>query len=208
MPSYNYTSILKQTKKKKKTKMGFRIFLCVLVLAVAGLGTVFALNYNTILLTTGNGSAKLNDVINIKKTLAKSADMKNVKSKTDKNGNTTLTGISKNGAVAYKVTQKKNGKETVDAKVDINKLKKSVKIKQINAGDLGAIKDLQKQANDYIEPIVGKDAATGIELYFTQKIVAQSTKNPEKINISHSFGGILVQLTGSLYSKLTLKVTK
>jgi hypothetical protein len=209
MPSYNYSSILKHPVKRKKAKRGRGILLCVLLLIAAGLAIAFALNYRTILLTTGNGSAKLNDVQTIKKTLAKSSAMKNIKSKTNKNGDTTLTGTSKNGAVNYKVTQKKSGQETVAAKVDVNKLQsKAVNIKQFNVGDMTAITSLQRQADEYIAPIVGKDAAPGIELYFTKEIIAQSAKNPQSINILHTFGDVSVQLSGDLYSRLTLKITK
>lgn len=215
MSGYNYSSILKQPEKykkfsiKKKSRKRPVIVLSILLLIFIGLGVAFALNYKTIMLTTGNGDAKLNDVHTIKSTLAKSSAMKNIKSQTDKNGNTTLTGTSKNGAVNYKVTQKKDGKETVNANVDVNRLQsKAVNIKQFKVGDLTAIKSLQQQANEYIAPIVGKDQATGIELFFTRELISQGAKNPKAISISHKFGDMSVQLYGNIYSKLTLKIVK
>lgn len=188
----------------KKSRKGLWIFLGIIVAVAVILCIVFALNHKTISLALGKGSFSLNSPQQIEKSMGDSGNFKDVKSSAG-----TVTGVSNDGAVSYKVTQKGGG-ETVDADIDLSKLDTgSIDKSAILKGNVSAISQAKTQADKYLEPIVGKSQLPGIEAYMAAEVLKQGKANPDDIDISHKFGDVTLKMTGDLSSdKATLQLSK
>lgn len=196
--------------RRRKSGKGLKIFLGILAVVVVALGIVFALNYKTILLALGGGKLNVRSAPQIAQSLAASDQFQNVKTGTDPAGTTTVTGVSKDGAVSYSVAQQKNSRETVTAQVNLKKLDThGISKSAILHGDTAAISKAKTQMDAYLIPIVGKDQATGIETYIANQALRQSKSDPNHIRITHTFGGTTVEITGDLSTKnATVKITR
>lgn len=185
--------------RRRKSRTGLKIFLGIVIAIVIILGIIFALNYKTIMLSTGNGSANINSLESIKKSLSDSKLFNGVNNSVDSAGNSVTTCTSKDGAVSYTITQQKNGKETVNADIDLKKLKsEGINKSEIKSGNVSAINKAKSIADQYVTPIVGSDQASGMELYLAKEIMNQGAANPDNINVNHKFGDVTVQVTGNL----------
>lgn len=208
MPMYDTSFGL--SNRRRKSRKGLKIFLGIVAVLVIALGIFFALHYKALLLAFGGGNLEINRAQSIGKSMAASGDFQNVKTGTDASGNTTVTGVSKDGAVSYSVTQQKSGKETVTAQVNLKKLDThGISKSAVLHGDTAAIQKAKAQMDAYLVPIVGQDQATGIETYLAKQALQQSKSNPNSIRIAHTFGKTTVQVSGSLSAhSATVKVTQ
>lgn len=209
MPRYAASSAFSNRRRKKSGK-GLKIFLGVAAAVVVALGIVFALNYKTVLLALGGGSLNIRSAQSIGKSMTSSDKFKNVSVKTNSSGETAVTGVSRDGAISYSVTQQSNRRETVTAQVDLKKLDThGISKSAILHGNVAAISKAKTQMDAYLVPLVGKEQATGIETYLANQALRQSRSAPNHIRIVHTFGGTTVEVTGDLSAKsATVKITR
>lgn len=193
--------------KRKGRHKGLKIFLIILLGIVVILGILFAINFNTIMVFNGKGHINVKQAPQIKQSMTGSGMFEDVGENTDSNGNSVMTGVSKDKAVTLTVTKQKDGTQVINAQVDTSKLDDAgidlTALKNGNAKTLQAAKDL---ADKYVGTIVDDNSKTGMELYMASKLYNQYKNNPNDINISHSFGDTDLTVTGDM-SQHKLDVT-
>lgn len=196
-------------KNKRKHDKAFKIFLSVILCLVILAGILFVINYNTIRLATGKGDIKVNTITQAEKSIS-DTDKFNSATVTDSTDQSqTLTCTSKDNAVGLTVTQQ-NGKETIDAKVDLRKMDlQSVDKNALLHGSPSAIMAAKAVANDYIGTLIDPKDQTGIEVYLAANLLSQYKSNPANVDIDHTFGDAHLTLTGNLSTgKIDISITK
>jgi hypothetical protein len=173
----------------------------VLVCIVIAAGVLFALNFKTITLMMGKGNIKVNTVSQIHKSLLGSGKFSDVTKTTDPDNSQVLTSTSDDNAVILTVTQQENGKETINAKVDLNKMDVgSVDKKALAHGSPSAISAAKALADKYVGSLVDTSDETGLEAYLATNLLSEYKSDPTSVNIDHTFGNTHLTLTGDLSS--------
>ena len=210
MNSYKNSYLTYGRKNKKKHGKAFIIFISIILCLVILAGILIVLNYNTIRLATGKGNIKINTISQAEKSLSDTGKF-NSATVTGSNGQTqVLTSTSKDKAIALTVTQQKNGKEKIDAKVDLKKLDfQGIDKKALVHGNPSAIMAAKTLANDYIGTLVDRNDETGIETYLAANLLSQYKNNQNSLSIDHNFGDTHLTLTGDLSNgKIDVSITK
>jgi hypothetical protein len=145
----------------------------------------------------GKGSIKVKEIPQIKTSITGTGMFTGVKETTGTNGETVLTSVSKDNAVTLKITQQKDGKESIATQIDTKKLDTSgINTTDLLHGNPAAIQAAKKLADKYIGTIVDPSDVTGMEAYLASNLLGQYKSNPDDMSISHTFGDTSLNLTG------------
>lgn len=210
MNSYKSSYLSYDPKNNKKHGKAFKIFLFTILCLVIFAGILFITNYNTIRLATGKGNIKVNTISQAERSLSDTGKFNNATVTSTADQAQLLTCTSKDNAVVLTVTQQKNGKEIIDAKVDLKKLDfRSIDKKALVHGSPSAIMAAKALANDYIGALIDPNDETGIETYLAANLLSQYKSNPTSLNIDHTFGNANLTFTGNLSSgEIDVSITK
>lgn len=210
MSSYKNSYLSYGLKNKKKHGKVFKIFFFIICCLVILAGIFFVTNYNTIRLATGKGNIKVNTISQAEKSLSDTGKFNSATVTSSADQAQVLTCTSKDNAVVLTVTQQKNGKEMIDAKVDLKKLDfRGIDKEALVHGSPSAIMAAKALANDYIGTLIDSNDETGIETYLAANLLSQYKSNPTSLNIDHTFGNANLTLTGNLsIGKIDVSITK
>lgn len=210
MKSYKNSYLSYGLKNKKKHGKAFKIFFSTIFCLVILAGILLITNYNTIKLATGKGNIKVNTISQAEKSLSDTGKFNSATLTGSTDQAQVLTCTSKDNAVVLTVTQQKNDKEMINAKVDLKKLDLSgIDKKALLHGNPSAIMAAKGLANDYIGALIDPKDVTGIETYLAANLLSQYRSNPTSLNIDHTFGNAHLTLTGNLsIGKIHVSITK
>jgi len=201
MAKYNSTLSAYSSKQKKKHGKAFKIIISIVIGLVVIAGVLFALNFKTITLMMGKGNIKVNTISLIHKSLLGSGKFSDVTKTTGPDNSQVLTSTSDDNAVILTVTQQESGKETINAKVDLNKMDiGSVDKKALAHGSPTAISAAKTLADKYVGSLVDTSDETGLEAYLATNLLSEYKSDPTSVNIDHTFGDTHLTLTGDLSS--------
>ncbi|MDF2535046.1 MAG: hypothetical protein K0R18_1205 [Bacillales bacterium] len=176
---------IKKPKKRKTLKIMIYVFSTILLI----FGVVFALNFQTIMLMSGKGKLKMNDIAAVKKAVSNSKVLSLESESTGADGTKTLNIKSKDNAVTIIVSQKPNKTQTISANIDANKLNTTnIDMDAIKSGDVKAVSAAKSLADDYLSTIVSKDQASGIEAYAAKEAISQLKNGNTNLSINNTFG--------------------
>lgn len=209
MSSYN-NSYLSYRKNKKKHGKAFIIFLSVIFCLIILAGILFIINYNTIRLAAGKGNVKVNTIPQVEKSLSDTGKFNNATVTGSTNQDQVLTCTSKDNAIELAVTQQKNGKEVIEAKVDLKKMDlRGIDKEALLHGSPSAIMTAKSLANDYIGTLIDRSDETGIETYLAANLLKQYKNKQTNLSIDHTFGNAHLTFTGNLSTgKIDVSITK
>ena len=201
MSSYRNSFSTNSYKQKKRHGKAFKIIISIVIGLVVIAGVLFALNFKTITLMMGKGNIKVNTISQIHKSLLGSGKFSDVTKTTGPDNSQVLTSTSDDKAVILTVTQKENGKETINAKVDLNKVDaSSVDTEALAHGSPSAISAAKALADKYVGSLVDTSDETGLEAYLATNLLSEYKSDPTSVNIDHTFGDTHLTLTGDLSS--------
>ncbi len=210
MNNYKDSYFSYDSKNKKKHGKAFKIFLSIVFCLIILAGFVYVKNYNTIRLATGKGDINVNTISQAEKSLSDTGKFNSAAITSSSDQAQVLTSTSKDNAVKLTVTQQKNGKETIDANINVKNLDLSgIDKKALLHGSPSAVKAAKALANDYIGTMMDPKDVTGIETYLASNLINQYKSNPNNLNIDHTFGNARLILTGNLSTgKINVSITK
>lgn len=210
MNSYKNSYLSYGQKNGKKRGKARIIFLSILFGLVILAGILFVANYNTIRLAAGKGNIKVNTISQAEKSLSDTGKFNSATRTGSAGQDQVLSCTSKDNAVVLTVTQQKNGKEIIDAKVDLKKMDlQGIDKRALLRGNASAIMNAKALANDYIGTLIDQKDVTGIETYLAANLLSQYKSNPASLNIDHKFGNARLTLTGDLSTgKIDVNITK
>jgi hypothetical protein len=210
MSSYKNSYISNGLKNKKKHGKAFKIFLSIIFCLVILAGILFVTNYNTIRLATGKGNIKVNTISQVEKSLSDTGKFNSATVTSSTDQTQVLTCISKDEAIELTVTQQKNGKEMIDAKVDLKKMDfQGIDKQALLNGSPSAIMAAKELANGYIGTLIDQNDATGIEAYLASNLLSQYKSNMTSLSVDHTFGNAHLTLKGNLsIGKINVSITK
>lgn len=184
----------------------FSIFFCLVILA----GILIITNYNTIRLAAGKGSIKVNTISQAEKSLSDTGKFNDAILTENTDKSQVLTCTSKDNGIVLTVTQQKNGKEIIAAKVDLKKIDfQGIDKKALVQGSPSALMAAKTLVNDYIGTLIDKKDVTGIETYLAANLLSQYKSNRTDLNIDHNFGNAQLTLTGDLSKgSIDVNITK
>lgn len=210
MSSYKNSYLAYGLENKKRHGRAFKIFLSAILCLIILAGILFATNYNTIRLATGKGNIEVNTISQAEKSLSDTGKFNSATVTSGADQAQVLTSTSKDNAVLLTVTQQKDGKEIIDAKVDLKKLDfRGIDKQALLHGNPSAIMAAKALANDYIGTLIDPNDETGIETYLAANLLSQYKSNPTRLNIDHTFGDAHLTLTGNLsVGKIDVSITK
>ena len=210
MNNYKDSYFSYDSKNKKKHGKAFKIFLSIVFCLIILAGFVYVKNYNTIRLATGKGNINVNTISQAEKSLSDTGKFNSAAITNSSDQAQVLTSTSKDNAVKLTVTQQKNGKETIDANINVKNLDLSgIDKKALLHGSPSAVKAAKALANDYIGTMMDPKDVTGIETYLASNLINQYKSNPNNLNIDHTFGNARLILTGNLSTgKINVSITK
>ncbi|WML34303.1 hypothetical protein [Clostridium sp. OS1-26] len=210
MSSYKNSYLSYGLKNKKKHGKAFKIFFFTIFCLVILAGILLVTNYKTIWLATGKGDIRVNTISQAEKSLSDTGKFNSATVTSSADQTQVLTSTSKDNAVVLTVTQQKNGKEMIDAKVDLKKLDfQGIDKEALLHGSPSAIMAAKALANDYIGTLIDSNDETGIETYLAANLLSQYKSNPTSLNIDHTFDNAHLTLTGNLsIGKIDVSITK
>ena len=210
MNNYKDSYFSYDSKNKKKHGKAFKIFLSIVFCLIILAGFVYVKNYNTIRLATGKGNINVNTISQAEKSLSDTGKFNSAAITNSSDQAQVLTSTSKDNAVKLTVTQQKDGKETIDANINVKNLDLSgIDKKALLHGSPSAVKAAKALANDYIGTMMDPKDVTGIETYLASNLINQYKSNPNNLNIDHTFGNARLILTGNLSTgKINVSITK
>lgn len=210
MSSYKNSYLSYGLENKKRHGKAFKIFFGTIFCLIILVGILFATNYNTIRLATGKGNITVNTISQAEKSLSDTGKFNSATVTSGADQAQVLTSTSKDNAVLLTVTQQKDGKEIIDAKVDLKKLDfRGIDKQALLHGNPSAIMAAKALANDYIGTLIDPNDETGIETYLAANLLSQYKSNPTRLNIDHTFGDAHLTLTGNLsVGKIDVSITK
>ena len=188
---------------KKKHSKALKIILSILLCILIALIVLFAINFKTIMLLFGNGNIKVKEIPEIKSALESTSMFSEVAESVNENGYKVLTSTSNDKAVKLTITEQKDGKKTVSAEVNANKIDASgIDTEGLKQGNPAAINYAKTLADKYVGTIIDKADITGMEAYITKSILSQYKSNPDAITIDHNFENTNFNLSGDLSTGL------
>ncbi len=210
MDNYKNSYSSYDLKNKKKHGKAFNIFLFIILGLIILTGILFVINYNTIMLAMGKGNIKVNTISQAEKSLLDTGKFNSAKVIKSSDQTQVLTCTSKDNAVELTITQQKNGKEMIDAKVDLKKLDfQDIDKKALLRGSPSEIIAAKALANDYIGTLIDSKDVTGIETYLASNLLSQYKSNPNSLSVDHTFGNAQLILTGDLSKgKINVSISK
>jgi hypothetical protein len=175
-------------------KLVLKVIGGIIALAIVA-GIVYALiHLNAIMLIFGKGKLKLNDVSQMEKSL-KSSSVYTIAGSSGSGSEKTLDVVSKDQAVAMKVTQNGSG-ETITGTVDQSKLP------DVDISDLSAVK---KMAESYLSPFLTEDQIVGLGGYAAKEAMTQG-QNANGISISQTYSGAKVDVSTDKSGAISFKI--
>lgn len=195
---------------KKKHGMAFKVTITVLGCIVAAVIVLLAINFNTIMLMMGKGNVSINTISQVKNTIPNTNKFSSEADTSSTDDTQVLTTVSKDKAVTLTITQQQDGKETIDAIVDLKKIDtKGINKQALKQGNPAAIQSAKILADSYIGTVINSSDTSGIEAYVATNLISQYKSNPTNVNIDHTFGNAHLTLSGNLSTgSLHVTITK